>query len=1329
MPQGHQDTKMILTTDYTPVCRSASVRRHRLHRFFKKTLCNIESLFLSGKTLGFRYKKMIQYILILFLFNFQLKAQHYNFRNYSVEHGLPQATINAIYQDHNGYLWFATAGGGVSKFDGIKFTNYNTRDGLGQNEIVSILEDRKGNMWFGTAGRGVSKFVASNNENESSVFINFTTDDGLCNNYVRAICEDSKGYLWFGTDGGISEFDGKRFYNYNEKNGLYNINIFSIIEDNQGNLVFGTGKGVYKYYRRIGFVNITTKQPINYFPIYAILQDSKDNYWFGSFGGGVTEYNPNEHPDHQFTNFTTSNGLTDNRIHAIIEDKEGNIWFGTNEGGVCMLSREIIYEHSKGRSDYFFKTFTSAEGLCSDEILSIMQDRESNIWFGTADAGLCKFESMRFSIYSKNEGLNNNMVFSIFEDRSGNYWFGTYGGISKYDPLKSIYTNYTVQDGLIHNKVRSIIEDRNGDFWIATYGGVSKFVRSKSSKASPIFINYAKKDTCPDGRTDCIGGLSNNMVNAILEDRNGNIWFGTFGGGVTMLQINKNEGINEFVYYTENDGLLSNTVRCIYEDSKGFLWFGTREGVSKLITSTPGSSLDNKSKETSFHFINYTVEDGLSNNYVFTILEDDEGNMWFGTYGGGVSELIRNIPRYKAGRPRMKLPGKSQSTISKKNLKNPKNIHFNNFTEEDGLSSNTVYFIIFDDDKNLWIGTNKGIDNLDLDFYKKTLQKKFKHYGKEEGFVGIECNTNAVLKDRSGDLWFGTIKGAIKYTNQKDNLNVIETKTIISHIRIFLKDTLLQQNAVLPYDQNHISFEFTGICLTNPNKVRYSYVLENFDKDWAPRTSNNHAVYSNLPPGSYTFKVESCNNDGLWNREPTTFSFTITSPFWKTWWFYILCISTSFGSIFFFIKLRERNLVKEKKRLEDQVNLRTKQLQKEKEKLQKVNIDLEKLSIVASETDNGVIITDAHGNIEWTNEGFTRLHGYSIEELKIKRGSNLSDSSHNPDIKRLIAECIEKKHPVVYEVLNNTKNGKEVWIQTTLTPILSPDGKIKKMVAIDSDITKIKKVQEEIRQKNIHIKDSIVYAKQMQKAILPSTKNIHSILPQTFILNKPKEIVSADLYLFFEKNSKIFIALCDATPHGIPGAFVSMIGNNLLNQIISEKNVENPAEILKLLNQGLLNTFPYSGKITANTDGMEMALCCVDKKSNELQFAGAKRSMYLLRSNTVLSSSDSNREITLEEFNGDIAALGGSTAPDYKFSCHIIKYKKDDTIYLFTEAFIDQPGGPNTEKFLSKRFKQMLLDIQHLPMKEQKQVLKDTFVKWKGDLPQNDDVLVIGIRL
>ncbi|MBW8051082.1 MAG: PAS domain S-box protein [Cytophagales bacterium] len=1337
----------------------------------------VRYLFLKAKWVNsFSHYYYIIVLLILILSNgVKLKAQRYNFRNFSVEHGLSQSSVYAICQDNKGYLWFATDGGGVSKFDGIKFVNYNTTDGLVKNSINVILEDRKGNLWFGSAGGGLSKLIASDNENLPPVFINFTTDDGLCNNNVRAICEDSKGHLWFGTDGGgVSEFDGKRFYNYNEKNGLYSINIFSIIKDQQGNLVFGTGNGVYKYYRRIGFVNITRKQAINKFPVFSIIQDSKGNYWFGSFGGGLTKYNPNEHPDYQFINFTVRDGLSNNKIWAIIEDKSSNLWFSTDGGGVCMLSRETLYEQSKGRGQYRFNKFTSAEGLCSDEILSIFQDREGNIWLGTSGAGICKFESMRFSIYSEKGGLADNMVFSIFEDRSGSYWFGTYGGISKYDPDKLHYTNYSVNDGLIHNKVRQIIEDRKGDLWIATREGVSKLVRDKSRGSRPIFINYAEKDTCPDGSINCIGGLSNNLVYTVFEDRQGNIWFGTYESGVTKLNVSQNKGRDpspQFTYYTEKDGLANNTVRTIYQDSKGYLWFGTKGGVSKLIPGDPlhqrsnpdtlvpryGAGIEHQtSKGSPQHFINYTEKDGLSNNYVFTILEDDKGNMWFGTYGGGVSQLMANLPLYKANRPRLKLPGRSQRSSSKSDGKAPPSggASFINFTEEDGLSSNTVYFIIFDDDKNLWIGTNKGIDKLDIDYYKKSLQKKFKHYGKEEGFLGIECNTNAVLKDSKGDLWFGTIKGAIKYLPQKDKLNLIEAKTKIIRHRVFLKDTLLPQNAVLPYDQNHISFEFIGICFTNPNKVRYSYILENFDKDWAPRTSNNQAVYSNLPPGSYTFKVESCNNDGFWNREPTTFSFTITNHPLKTKWAYGMYILAVIIGIFLFIKLRERNLIKVKRILEEKVDLHTKQLQKEKEKLQKVNINLEKLSIVASKTDNGVIITDANGNIEWANESFTRLTGYSLEEFKAKKGYNLIDTSHNPNIKQLISECIEKKHSVVYEALNYTKTGEALWVQTTLTPILTARGKVKNLVAIDSDITKIKNAQAKIRQKNMDFTDSMNYARDIQQAMLPSLKDIGTLLPESFILFIPRDIIGVDLYWFTERNGKAFVAACDCSAQGMPGAFISMIGNNLLNQTIIEKGIEDPAEVLKLLNIGFESVFsksdggrslmdiepalreagglgksagkvPSSGRTVSNGHragivggrgaAMEVALCVIDKKHKKLQFAGSRRPLYLVRNNS------------LQEIKGV------ETRPrqnrDFAVAQHALSLQKNDTLYLCSDGYANQFGGPGVKRFLNKRLKQLLLDIQPLSLDQQHDTLKKTFEKWKGNRQQFDDVLVIGIRM
>jgi len=384
--------------------------------------------------------------------------------------------------------------------------------------------------------------------------------------------------------------------------------------------------------------------------------------------------------------------------------------------------------------------------------------------------------------------------------------------------------------------------------------------------------------------------------------------------------------------------------------------------------------------------------------------------------------------------------------------------------------------------------------------------------------------------------------------------------------------------------------------------------------------------------------------------------------------------------------------------------------------------EIEKLSIAASETDNAVLITDANGNIEWANSAFTRLTGYYLEEFKTLFGENIMAASHSPLIKEKVEECISKCRSVVYESINKTKSGKDIWVQTTLTPILNADGGVRNMVAIDTDITELKRIDMEIKkqneiitEKNKHITDSINYAKHIQEAILPSGEIVNNILPNSFVLFKPKDIVSGDFYWMVEKGDKLFFAVVDCTGHGVPGAFVSIVGNNGLYRTVNEFGLEKPSEILDKLNELVEETFRQS--ITKQIkDGMDIALCCYDRKNKTLEFAGANNPLYYIRNGV------------LTEVKGDKQPIGAFENRK-KFTNNSIELNEDDLIYIFSDGYADQFGGVSRKKFKYNQFKNMLLSIHDKLMEEQKDILNKTILTWMGDLEQVDDICVIGVRI
>ncbi len=391
-----------------------------------------------------------------------------------------------------------------------------------------------------------------------------------------------------------------------------------------------------------------------------------------------------------------------------------------------------------------------------------------------------------------------------------------------------------------------------------------------------------------------------------------------------------------FSFYKTLQGLKHNTVRCMLQDKTGNLWFGTNGGVCRY---------DGKS------FTNFTEKEGLSNNYVLSILEDKTGNLWFGTNGGGVC-------RYD---------GKS----------------FTNFTEKEGLSNNAVLNMMQDVDGNIWFGTRKGLSKVTPIHLAKLVEKNdsynpikeafFYNYGYNDGFLGLNCRRNSVLQDSKGRIWWGTDvltcydpKGNIADTTAPlvnltsiklfgeeiawANLNAVYTDstgkeiikgktndTLLSN-GILLKDIKfdgltkwynLPEHLSLPYNNNNLTFNFIGVHMQSRNHIKYQYKLEGIDPDWSSITNRTEAPYGNLPSGDYIFKIKAMNQSGVWS-EPFEYKFIVRPPWWQTWWFRVLVGLIIIGSIFYFIKSREKKLVAEKEKLEKTVEERTAEVVEQK---------------------------------------------------------------------------------------------------------------------------------------------------------------------------------------------------------------------------------------------------------------------------------------------------------------------------------------------------------------------------------------------------------------
>ncbi len=411
--------------------------------------------------------------------------------------------------------------------------------------------------------------------------------------------------------------------------------------------------------------------------------------------------------------------------------------------------------------------------------------------------------------------------------------------------------------------------------------------------------------------------------------------------------------------------------------------------------------------------------------------------------------------------------------------------------------------------------------------------------------------------------------------------------------------------------------------------------------------------------------------------------------------------------------------------LEALVEIKTAEISKQKDEIENKNkelvlrnVDLARLSIVAEQSENAFMIMDSQGNIQWINKFFTQIYEYDFDSFIRARGSNIINTSFYPGIKNILQRCIETKKAVSYNALNITKDGNPIWTRTTLSPILNENKEIEHLVTVDSDITRIKVAEGKILEQSEKITQNILYAKKIQEALFTPMIQIKEWIPDHFIFNHPKDIVSGDFYWVAKRENKIFIAVADCTGHGVTGALMSVLGMTLFTEIISTCNDSSPGMILNSLRVLLKKALRGSSHYHNTSDGMDVALCVIDPSCHELVYAGANRPFYLIRDHQ------------LTEYQPDKMPVALHMRDTIPFFDHLISYLPGDMIYMFTDGYCDQFGGPNHKKFMKKNLNILLLEMCSLPVLEQHASLKKTLNDYMGsDNEQVDDILVMGIRL
>jgi ligand-binding sensor domain-containing protein/serine phosphatase RsbU (regulator of sigma subunit) len=1033
------------------------------------------------------------------------------------------------------------------------FASYEVKDGLIQSNVSSIVQDSAGFYWIGTAG-GLSRF-------DGRHFVNYTTENGLADNNVTALFIDREQQLWIGHDNGsVTRFTGDSFVTINSKQLPRDKKIFGFFQDKQGDLWIHTAAAgairIMDVSRKASkgrhIRTYTGKDGLSQY-VLNVAQDAEGNMWFCTDiavkvlrrGSGTFEFfsRPDLPPGH---------------ICSMAKTRDGKLLFGTLTGNIFLYDpTSSKVKLILGTGDLLKKIKVTGQLLY---IYTLLEDSKGNIWASITNIGVIRIDKNgNTTWFNTNNGLTVNKIKAIIEDREGNILFGTDGeGIEVFSGEK--FVSYSKHNGLSDNQVWAICRDRTGQYWFGTNEGIT--IYNPSAPEEKAYRTIGVKD-----------GLPNNNIKAITEDKSGHIWIAMWGGKV----IRADAATGRLTSLPALDEIVNNYAWCLLVDSKNLLWIGTNEGIVRYDLSSGAIKT-------------FRTIDGLVDNDISCFHEDSKGNIWIGTKKRGISvydgKKFRNYDKTTSA-----LKG-NVSAISEDTDDNIwigtegagalvyDGKAFNSFKSKDGLSSDFVTLVAPDKKGNMWLGTNKGLN-------KYSKQAGFVNYTEGEGFTGLETKQGAVFTDKNGEMWFGTVNGVFRYRPDADESSPTPPRVKMLQFKVNLKEAPVQKQVELSYKENNLAFDFIGIWLNNPIGVTYKVKMEGVEDDYRI-IRHNTEVFSNLSPGKYQFSLIACNNAGVCSQ-PFTMSITITPPYWKRWWFYLIVAVLASAILFLYIKVRERKLMNEKRILEEKVNERT-------------------------------------------------------------------------------AEVVQKN---------------------------------KELDEINKDITA-----------------SIRYAKRIQDAILPPDEYVRQHLPECFVLFKPKDIVSGDFYFMEKKDDVVIFAAVDCTGHGVPGAFMSIVGHNLLDRVIGEQNITQPARILDELNRSLSDTLRQTN-LEDNTvrDGMDVALCAYRREKNVLEFAGAYNPLWLLRNNELI-------EIKANKF-----PIGNSKAGEgNKFTNHEITLQKGDCIYIFSDGYADQFGGPSGKKFKASAVKNLLLTSQQLTMKEQREVLNTAIEQWRGQHEQVDDILVIGAR-
>lgn len=783
------------------------------------------------------------------------QSQEFYFEELSLDAGLSQNTVNCILQDSKGYLWIGTSNG-LNLYDGYSIRifkrKFNNENCISHNDIRSLAESKDGKIWIGTNG-GLNVF-----DPDSGIFRQFVSSDSnsntLSNNNVRDLCTDEFGNIWVGTAwGGLNMLEAHtgRFtaFRHDPKDpmSLSENHVTAVATDSRGDIWIGTWGGGLN---RLDVKNRTfttfrhdSRNPasLNSDLIHSVRVDVQNNMWVGT-DEGLDKIEIDKKDFHHYKYVSSAEKQT---VFTVLNTQDGFLWTGTAEG---------LFKFNTKTGHFEERFLYGSRQLSNQNVISLFKDRSGIIWVGTPRNGILKMTQRNFLSYRydpvKFPDFTSNNIWAFAENPDGKIWIGSDESLFLFDPVndtfKPQYQPIIRSVNINETYINSICLDENS-LWLGTPNGLLEIDRITGRH---LLYRSDPKDTA---------SLSFNTVLCIRKDAKGDLWVGTSMG------LNRFDKVTRKFRRYENwppghpDILSHNTILSLYVDKSGTLWIGTMNGLNRYDAA-----------QDTFQMFKHRSSDpsSLSSPSILSMGEDAEGNLWIGT-GSGLNVLDRTTDRFK------------------------------HIGEENGLPDDVIYGILMDEEGHLWVSTNKGLSKITKEDLRKIVRSEItagsrlsiRNYDERDGLQGNEFNSGAFLKTRTGEMYFGGLRGFNRFQPSGIKNNAHEPNVLITAVKKFEKqisfDPSSSDRLELSHDENMLSFEFVALDYVAPAKNRYAYKLDGVDNEWNYSYDRRYAAYSNLNPGTYVFRVKGSNNDLVWSHD-VILNVVIYPPFWRTWWFYTL---------------------------------------------------------------------------------------------------------------------------------------------------------------------------------------------------------------------------------------------------------------------------------------------------------------------------------------------------------------------------------------------------------------------------------------------------------